>query len=373
MTLFERTYLGNSVEAWILALSVAVMSDILLTVAKRILARRFGVFAKTTETILDDMLVDLIVGTKSLSIATLSIYIGSAFLSLSPGFERMIQRIGAIVFLVQGVLWGGRLIRLWLTATLSKRSEEDASSVGTVTAIAFALKIALWSVAALLALDNLGFNITTLVAGLGIGGIALALAVQNVLGDIFASLSIVLDKPFVVGDFIVVDDHLGTIEYIGLKTTRIRSLSGEQIIFSNSELLKARIHNYKRMAERRVAFTVGVTYDTSIGKLKAIDPALTQIIQLQPQTRLDRVHFKEYGDSALIFEIVYFVLSPDYNTYMDIQQAINFAILEKFRAEEIEFAFPTMSIVQESNMASNKTVHGDVANHEIHHDDPRRS
>lgn len=353
MNVFDKTYFGNALDIWLAALGVAAISTIFLFAAKKILVRRIGAFARKTETILDDFLVDLIAGTRSFSIVTLSLYLGLALLTLPPGVEKAIQRIVILVFLVQGVLWGSSLIRYWLDSSIKRRIEGDASSAGTVTAIAFALKLALWSIAVLLALDNLGFNITTLVAGLGIGGIAIALAVQNVLGDVFASLSIVLDKPFVVGDFIIVDEHLGTIEYIGLKTTRIRSLSGEQIIFSNSELLKSRIRNFKRMAERRVAFTFGVTYDTPLAKLKSIGPAVRDIISAQSQTRLDRVHFKEYGDSALIYEVVYYVLSPDYNLYMDIQQAINFEILETLRREQIEFAFPTMTVVTEGGGPGN--------------------
>jgi small-conductance mechanosensitive channel len=347
MNVFDRIYLGNTLDVWIAALSVAAASAILCLASKKMLVRRIGAFASKTETILDDFLVDLIAGTRSFSVITLSLYLGLALLTFPPGVEKAIQRVAILVFLVQGVLWGSSLVRYWLDSSIKRRIEGDASSTGTVTAIAFALKLALWSIAVLLALDNLGFNITTLVAGLGIGGIAIALAVQNVLGDIFASLSIVLDKPFVVGDFIIVDEHLGTIEYIGLKTTRIRSLSGEQIIFSNSELLKSRIRNFKRMAERRVLFTFGVLYDTSLEKLLSIGPSVRGVVESQQNIRFDRVHFKEYGDSALIFEVVYFVLNADYNVYMDIQQAINFMILSIFREQGIEFAYPTMTIVHE--------------------------
>jgi small-conductance mechanosensitive channel len=346
MNVFDQTYFGNTLNIWIVALGAGAVSTLLLFAAKKILVSRIGAFAKTTETILDDLFVNLIAGTRPLSIMTLSLYLGLSLLVLPPGVEKAIERIAVLAFLVQGILWGSSLIRYWLDSSIRKRMEGDASGTATITAIAFVLKLALWSIAVLLALDNLGFNITTLVAGLGIGGIAIALAVQNVLGDVFASLSIVLDKPFVVGDFIVVDEHLGAIEYIGLKTTRIRSLSGEQIVFSNSELLKSRIRNFKRMAERRVVFKIGVTYDTPQEKLNSIGHAIKEIIQSQEHTRLDRVHFKEFGDSALVFEAVYYVLSAEYNLYMDIQEAINFLIIARFRADGIEFAFPTMTIVR---------------------------
>lgn len=202
----------------------------------------------------------------------------------------------------------------------------------------------LWSVIVLLTLDNLGFDVTALVAGLGIGGVAVALAVQKILGDLFASLSIVLDKPFVIGDFIIVGEHLGTVEHIGLKTTRIRSLSGEQLIFSNSDLLGSRIRNFKRMYERRVVFTIGVVYQTPLEKLALIPSIIREIIESQKPVRFDRSHFKEYGAFSLNFETVYWVQNPDFNTYMDIHQAINLEIYRRFTREGIEFAYPTQTL-----------------------------
>jgi small-conductance mechanosensitive channel len=196
-------------------------------------------------------------------------------------------------------------------------------------------------------LDNLGVDITALIAGLGVGGIAVALAVQTVLGDLFASLSIALDKPFVVGDFLIVDDLLGSVEFVGLKTTRLRSLSGEQLVFSNSDLLNSRIRNYGRMYERRTAFDIGVTYQTPREKLKKIPDIIRTAIEKQDDTRFDRSHFKAYGDFSLNYETVYYISGPDYNKYMDIQQAINFEIHAAFEREQIEFAYPTQTIFVE--------------------------
>jgi small-conductance mechanosensitive channel len=211
--------------------------------------------------------------------------------------------------------------------------------------LGYAANVAVWTIILVAVLDNLGFDVTTLVTGLGIGGIAIALAVQNILGDIFAALAIVLDKPFVVGDFIVVDDFAGTVEQIGLKTTRLRSLSGEQIIFANAELLKGRIRNYKRLYERRNVFAIDVTYDSPTDVVARIPGMLREIVEAQRPVRFDRSHFSAYTDSALRFETVYFVLDPDYNKHMDIQQAIFLAVLERFRQEGIDFAFPTRVIV----------------------------
>jgi small-conductance mechanosensitive channel len=205
-------------------------------------------------------------------------------------------------------------------------------------------KFILWSSILLLALNNLGINVTSLIAGLGIGGVAVALAIQNILGDLFASLSIVLDKPFVIGDFLMIGDFMGSVEYIGLKTTRIRSLSGEQLVFSNSDLLGSRIRNYGRMFERRVVFSIGVTYQTPRERLKLIPEIIREAIESKSKTRFDRCHFMKYGDYALMFETVFYVLSPDYNAYMDIQQAIYFEIHERFEQEQIEFAYPTQKL-----------------------------
>jgi small-conductance mechanosensitive channel len=192
-----------------------------------------------------------------------------------------------------------------------------------------------------LILDNLGVDVTALIAGLGVGGIAVALAAQNILGDLFASLSIVMDKPFVLGDFITVGESQGTVENIGLKTTRLRSLSGEQLVFPNSDLLTSRIRNFKRMQERRVVFTVAVTYDTAFAQLKEIPELIKAAITSQEQTRFDRAHFQKLGDAALIFEAVYFVTIPDFVRYMDIQEQINLRLLEEFASRGIEFAHPT--------------------------------
>jgi small-conductance mechanosensitive channel len=196
----------------------------------------------------------------------------------------------------------------------------------------------------LLMLDNLGINVTALVAGLGVGGIAVALAVQNILGDLFASLSIVLDKPFVIGDSITVDSYSGTVEHVGLKTTRIRSLGGEQLVFSNSDLLKARLRNFKHMQERRIVFSVGVLYQTPADKLEKIPALVKEIIEKAPRVRFDRAHLRDLGDSALIFEIVYWVLDPTYARYMDAQQSINLGLIRCFADEGIGFAYPSQSL-----------------------------
>lgn len=273
-----------------------------------------------------------------------SVYTGSLYLSLPETGREIMIKLLIISLLFQGAIWGSEIINYWLKRYQSQKMEEDAASATTFSALGFVSRLILWSVISLLALDNLGINVTALVAGLGVGGIAVALAVQNVLGDLFASLSIILDKPFVLGDFIIIDSYMGTIEHIGLKTTRIRSLSGEQLVFSNSDLLNSRIRNYKRMSERRVVFSIGVTYQTSADNLKAIPGMIKDIITKQDLARFDRAHFKGFGDSSLNFEIVYWMESPDYSVYMDTQQGINLELIRKFGENKIEFAYPTQTL-----------------------------
>jgi len=221
---------------------------------------------------------------------------------------------------------------------------EDPSKVATIGVLGILAQSSLWVLVALLLLANAGVEITPLIAGLGVGGIAIALAVQTVLSDLLASLSILLDKPFVVGDFLIVGDLMGNVENIGLKTTRIRSLSGEQLVFSNNDLLSSRIRNYGRMRERRATFEVGVTYETPREKLARIPEILKAAVEAQPKTRFDRSHFIKFAPYSLDFETVYYVEVPDMNTYLDIQQAINLRVLSEFAGEGIDFAYPTQMI-----------------------------
>lgn len=263
-------------------------------------------------------------------------------LDLPENQQRLLQYAWMIILITQIGLWANRMITIAVERAFHRSREQNPSGATHLMVAGLIARIVLWSIVLLVILDNLGFNITTLMASLGIGGIAVALAVQNILGDIFSSVSIALDKPFVIGDFIVVDNFMGTVEYVGLKTTRIRSLGGEQIIFSNTELLKNRIRNFKRMQERRIQFEFGIAYETTVENIERIPKMVQEIVAShQLDTRFDRAHFKSYGDSALQFEVVYYVLTADYNRYMDIQQAINLELLKQFRKYGITFAYPT--------------------------------
>jgi small-conductance mechanosensitive channel len=340
----KTVFYQNPVWLWFLAAAIAAAVPVVLWFIKEFLVRRLSVLAKRTKTDIDDFVIDLFGRTKLFFLILLGLYAGALALNLPPIADRVIKTLMLLSFLLQVGFWSSAVITFWIGRTAKRRLDHDPTAVTTIHAFGILGKIALWAILVLLALDNVGIKITSLIAGLGIGGIAIALAVQNILGDLFASLSIVFDKPFAIGDFIIVGDLMGTVERIGLKTTRVRSLSGEQLIFSNKDLLQSRIRNYKRMFERRVLFSIGVTYDTPSDKLKAIPPMIREIIEAQENTRFDRSHFSAYGDSSLNFETVYYVLVPDYNAYMDIQQAVNLAIYERFEELGIEFAFPTRTV-----------------------------
>jgi small-conductance mechanosensitive channel len=229
------------------------------------------------------------------------------------------------------------------------KKEIDAARQRNLKGIMTVIKVLVWGLGIALLLDNLGYRISAVIAGLGIGGIAVALAAQTILGDLFSYFSIFFDRPFETGDFIIVDDYLGSVEHIGIKTTRLRSLSGEQIIFSNTDLTSSRLRNYKRMDTRRVLFTIGVTYQTPLSQLKEIPELLAEIIRGREDSIFDRAHFFSYGDFSLIFEVVYYVKSKDYGVYMDIQQEINFAIMDEFEKRGIEFAYPTQTLYVEKS------------------------
>jgi small-conductance mechanosensitive channel len=246
--------------------------------------------------------------------------------------------------LVQMGIWAVAGLGRFMLLRRKKQLEEDAGAVAAMDIVSFLVRVAVWAVVFLLALDNLGINITALVAGLGVGGIAVALAAQNIISDLFASLSIVLDKPFVLGDFLVIDELSGNVEKVGIKTTRVRSLSGEQLVFSNNDLLGSRIRNYGRMSERRIVFNIGVVYQTPLKKLEQVPKIIKDIIVEQESARFDRAHFQSFGDYSLNFEIVYYVESSEYALYMNIQQAVNYEIFRRFNDAGIEFAYPTQKL-----------------------------
>ncbi len=337
--------LGNSVLSWAVALAVFVFVWLVLLIARRFIVRRLQKVASEKEVLLAlDVAEDVARATRGWYLFIISVFIGSRLLELGDSVSLWTARATMIATLLQFGFWLSTGVIKSIQNKRQRDVEESPDGAAAMDILSFLARVTVWSIVLLASLDNLGVDITTMIAGLGVGGIAVALAAQNILGDLFASLSIVLDKPFVVGDFLIIGDFLGSVEKVGIKTTRLRSLSGEQLVFSNNDLLNSRIRNYGRMYERRIVFSIGVTYQTPAAKLKAIPDMIRDAIESQRNVRFDRAHFHKYGDFALIFEIVYHVLSADYAEYMDIQQAVNLKIHDDFARHGIEFAYPTQTL-----------------------------
>jgi len=346
MDVLTTEVLGNLVWQWAMAVGIAMAIGVLLRVSLWRVVHRLRAYADRTPTRLDNLLVELLDKTKSLFLIIISLYFASLALVLPEAADRVLRSVLIVGLLLQIGYWGNALVAYWIRRNVQRKISEDAAMATTMSAMGFVAKIVIWSVVVLAALDTF-MDVTAIIAGVGIGGIAIALAVQSILSDLFASVSIIVDKPFVIGDFIIVGEQLGTVERIGLKTTRVRSLTGEQIIFSNSDLLSSRVRNFKRMYERRIVFSVGVTYQTPPELVERIPSLVRDIVEETPDTRFDRCHFKAFGDFALLFETVYYVLKPDFNVYMDAQQTINLAIMRAFEERGIEFAYPTQTLFLE--------------------------
>lgn len=347
MDFLQTTIFDNTLREWLTAIAIAVGLASGLRILVGLISRRFRTLAARTTNKIDDVVADVVSDTKIWVLLVVGFLVGARSLLLPEPVLGGLRYLGVAVGFVQVGIWGNTAITQTIRHRIRSSLQEDPAEATTMVALGFLIKLALWSVVLLAALSNMGIEIGPVLAGLGVGGIAVALAVQNVLGDLFASLSIVLDKPFVMGDFIVIDDFAGSIEHVGLKTTRLRSVTGEQLVFSNSDLLRSRIRNYQRMNERRSLFTIGVVYQTPQDRLEKIPDLIRAAIEATGSTRFDRAHFKRFGPSSLDFEVVYWVLNPDYQAFMDIQQAINLEIVRRFEAEGIEFAYPTQTLFVE--------------------------
>lgn len=342
--LLGRTYLDNSLQHWLIAAVVATVTWLALLTLRRAGTAAIDKFARKTPLLWRDLVTALIPRTHTLFLLVSAFFAASVPLDLSPQTNALLRGAFVIAALVQLGLWANCAIGFFVQSLREKKAAADPAGVTTVSALGLFGRIAVWLLVFLLILSNTGVEIAPLLAGMGIGGIAIALAVQTVLKDLLASLSIVLDKPFVIGDFLIIGDLMGVVENIGLKTTRVRSLSGEQLVFSNNDLLESRIRNFGRMKERRAIFTIGVTYQTPREKLARIPGMLQKAVESQPLTRFDRSHFKDYGSFSLNFETVFYMNVPDMKAYLDTQQAVNLHLHEQFEREGIEFAYPTQTL-----------------------------
>jgi small-conductance mechanosensitive channel len=331
---------GNTVKVWLTALVLFAVTVFVLGLLRWVVVRRLSAAALRTATWVDDLLVDGIRRTKEWFIVIVGLMVAlKGVVVVHTGVASILHGALVVGVMLQVAIWGNGAIKFAVVHYRQNRGG-DGTSMATVQGFAFLGRIALGAVLIVATLGFLGVNVTTFVAGLGITGIAIALAVQNVLGDLFAALSIVLDKPFIIGDFIAVDTISGTVEHVGLKTTRVRSIDGEQVVVANADLLKSRIHNFRRLAERRVVLVFHLTHGTDSLAAARIPAILREIVERQKPVRFDRAHLRTIGDWSLEYELVYFVTSPDYLIHMDIQQAINVAVLERFAAEKVSLATP---------------------------------
>lgn len=337
---------GGTLLQWLLALGLTLAIVLAAGLALPAITRHLEALARRTTLVVDDALAHALRATRLGLVALAAAAAGSQALELPDGARGAVRTVATIALFVQGGLWLAALLQFWLQRSEQRARLGSPGAATSLAAVGFIGRVALWALILLLVLDNLGIDVTTLIAGLGIGGVAVALAVQNILGDLFASLSIVIDKPFVVGDFVIVDSYMGTVEHVGLKTTRIRSLDGEQIVFSNGDLLKARLRNYKRMRERRVVFPFRVRHDTRPEQLERIPSVVRRLVESHRQARFERSHFFRFGDGSFDFETVFWMTTPDYNTYMDVQQQLNLDLMRELDRLGVRFALPTQMVVE---------------------------
>jgi len=341
--IIDVNFMNNNVRDYLACMGLLAAAFIAIKMIEIVVIKRLKKWSEKTTTTLDDFVVEIIQRLGVPIAYFMVFYLIVNTLTLEASFKKIMDITLMTLLAIFGARFGISVANHAFNVYWTKRGK-DESLRHSLDGVLKVIKVIIWGVAICFFLDNLGFKISAVIAGLGIGGVAVALAAQAILGDLFSYFAILFDRPFEIGDFIITGEYLGTIEHIGIKTTRVRSLGGEQLVFSNSDLTGSRIRNYKRMGKRRVVFKLGVTYQTSLEKVKAIPGIIRKVIEGVKNTTFDRAHFASYADFSLVFEIVYYVLSRDYNEYMDIQQEINFKIKEEFEKRGIEFAYPTQTL-----------------------------
>lgn len=341
--LIAKNIFQNTVGEYLFSLAAFAVFIIVIYILRKVVISRLEKWAAKTETTIDDFIIFHIKKTLTPLLIVWSFILSMKNLVMSPLITKIIY-VAGLAFLVLMCLRFLMALLDYLIEIYFKKNNINETKQRSLKWIVVTAKIIMTGLMLIILMDNLGIKISTLVAGLGIGGVAVAFASQAILGDLFSFFVIMFDRPFEIGDFIIVDDLMGTVEHVGIKTTRVRSLGGEELIFSNTSLTNARVRNYKRMERRRIVFKLGVTYQTSFENMKEIPEIIKKVVSSENEVLFDRAHFSSYGDFALIYEIVYIVLNSDYNKYMDIQQNINFKIKEEFNKRKIDFAYPTQTL-----------------------------
>lgn len=343
--LVTLSFAGNPLIAYVAAILVFLLSTVLIRIFKLIIISRLKKLTKKTKMVYDDLFVTLVdkIGWPFYLIS--SVYISLQLLVVPDALHLFVYDLFLVVLGYYLIRSAGRVIDFGSKTLIESRKERgEKVDKGAVTMLANLSKIALWSIVILLILSNLGYDMSALLTGLGIGGIAVALALQTVLSDFFAYFSIHIDKPFRLGDFIAIGSDMGIVEKIGIKTTRIRTLQGQELVVSNRELTDSRINNYKKMEQRRIAFTFGVDAETPTAKLRKLPGLVKKLISKMEHAKFDRVHFQKFSDFSLVYEVVYYMTTPDYNLFMDTQQEINLGIMESLQKEGIKMPYPTQTV-----------------------------
>lgn len=338
----EICFLGNSLLAYMQAAGIYILGYCIITVVRKVILKNINSLTKKTAFKYDDIIVTSVRKHLTSLAYFLICFFALNSLQLSDKVYLVLKGIILIITIFFVIRFIQDIFMFWLNNSWFKNKAE--SKKNATLAIVSILKIVLWIIGFLIFLDNMGIKISAFIAGLGIGGIAIAFAAQAILGEIFSYFSIFFDNPFEIGDLIIIGGVQGYVEHIGIKTTRLRSVTGEEVVISNSSLTSSQLHNFKRMKERRINFTLGLTYDTPYEKLKLAPELIKEIVESTPNARFSRSHFLKFGDSSYDIETVYYVLSNDYASYCDVQQTINLAIKKAFDEHGMEFAFPTQTI-----------------------------
>jgi len=340
----QALLLGIPAANWLIAVVIGAVVWASLWVLRDLIASRYRKYSRAKNPTLIRLIAYVIGNTKQILFFAIALDVARESITLPDNIQHAVSNTVMILILIQVGLWAGRTVRFYLEMKEVERGA-DRVFAGSLDVVSFVARMLIWSLLILVMLSNIGVNITALLAGLGVGGVAVALALQNVLGDLFASLSIALDKPFVIGDNLVIDTFIGKVEHIGIKTTRLRSEGGEQIILSNADILRSRVRNFGRLSQLRILATIRVGFDTPADKLKEMPKLLENIVREHAQARFERCHLKTLGESCFQFELSYFVQQPAVNSMLDLQQAVNFRIIDELRGCGVEFAYPTQLVV----------------------------
>ena len=342
----EDLYMGNTAVAWVRAVAIIAVVIVTTVIIKAISKK---MYKKTAANHPDEILAKtFLYSNLSMTNVVVAFFLGlyPAIISLKmpARFDQVSKYLFVVSIFVQIMIWANNSLNLYA----QKHVQKNPSSATAMNVFSLIWKVIVFSLIIVIMLDQLGFNITALIAGLGVGGIAIAFALQNVLSDVFGSLAIILDKPFKVGDIIRINDFIGRVEKVGLKTTRVRSTAGEQLIFSNNELLKSTIQNFGEIEERRIALMVGVTYETPYEKLKKVPDVIKAAIFSQAGTSVDHVTLKQLADFSLNFEVWYYIQEREKGKWLEIEHNVNLEIVRLFEKEGISFAYPTRTVYTKS-------------------------